>query len=71
MKFTITYQRAMAGNDVDVQVDAEDKETIASVRCSLDGFEIGCDDLSDAPVVSFQGLSRKREMHDQVKRTSL
>src|SRR5215467_3464945 len=53
MKFNITYQRALAGNDIDVQIDAEDKETIGSVRCSLDGFEIGCDDLSDTPVVSF------------------
>ena len=53
MKFTIAYQRALTGNDIDVQVEAEGEEMIFGVTCSLDGFEIGSDDLSEAPVVSF------------------
>ena len=53
MKFTIAFQRALTGNDVDVQIDAEGEEMISAVTSSLDGFEIGSDDLAETPVLSF------------------
>lgn len=53
MKFAISIQRALSGNDIDVQIDAEGDETISAVTCTLDGMEIGSDDLADTPVASF------------------
>jgi len=53
MKFNISYQRAVVGNDIEVQIDAEGDELIVSVDYVLDGFDLDGDDLSDAPVVSF------------------
>jgi hypothetical protein len=53
MKFTIAYQRALSGNDIDLQIESEGDEAIFAVTCSLDGFGIGSDDLADTPVVSF------------------
>lgn len=43
----------MKFDDINLKVDAEDNEEILTVTCTLDGFEIGCDDLTDNPVVSF------------------
>jgi hypothetical protein len=54
MKFDLTYQRALIGNNIDVQIDAETGEIILGVNCTLDGFEIASDDLSQTPVVSFR-----------------
>jgi hypothetical protein len=53
MKFTIAYQRAFSGNDIDLQIESEGEEVICAVTCSLDGVGIGSDDLADTPVVSF------------------
>jgi hypothetical protein len=53
MKFVIAYQRALMGNDIDVQVDAEAEEVISAVVCILDDFEVSSDDFSAAPLVSF------------------
>ena len=53
MKFAISRQRALSGNDIDVQIDAEGDETMIAVTCVLDGLEIGSDDLAETPVVSF------------------
>jgi hypothetical protein len=53
MKFDLAYQRALFGNDIDVHIDAESGEIISGVNCTLDGFEIASDDLSQTPVVSF------------------
>ena len=69
MKFTIACQRAFSGNDIDVQVEAEGEEAIVAVTCSLDGNEIGSDDSSQTPVISFHrsfsqaGEARSGEMH--------
>lgn len=59
MKFTIANQRAIMGNDIDVTVEADEAETITGVVCSLDGFEIGAEDFSATPVVSFHRLFNK------------
>jgi hypothetical protein len=62
VKFTITYQRALMGNDIDIQIDAEADEIISAVNYNLDGFELPADDLSQTPVVSFhRTLSRAGE----------
>ncbi len=53
MKFDLTYQRALLGNNIDVHIDAETGEIISGVNCTLDGFEIASDDLSQTPAVSF------------------
>jgi hypothetical protein len=53
MKFDLSYQRALIGNNIDVQIDAEPGEIISGVNCTLDGFEIASDDLSQTPVVSY------------------
>lgn len=53
MKFDLAYQRALIGNKIEVQIDAETGEIISGVNCTLDGFEIASDDLSQTPVVSF------------------
>jgi hypothetical protein len=54
MEFTITWQRALLGNDVDVRIKAEAEEIIVGVTCSLDNVLIGSDELSDAPSLFFQ-----------------
>ena len=56
MKFTISCQRAFIGNNIDVQVEAGDGELIFAVQCTLDDFEIGSDDLSASPSVSYHRL---------------
>jgi hypothetical protein len=40
MKFTLTYQRAVAGNDIDVQIQAEGPEIISNVQIVLDEFDL-------------------------------
>jgi hypothetical protein len=53
MKFTIQRNRAIAGNDITVGIEAEGNEVIAHVTTNLDGFDIG-DDEVDPPSVSFE-----------------
>jgi hypothetical protein len=52
MKFNLTYQRILVGNDIDVQMDAESGEIISGVKCTLDGFEMASNDLSQTPLTS-------------------
>lgn len=52
MKFSIQRNRAIAGNDIIVGVEAEG-EAISHVTTNLDGFDIGDDDV-DPPSVSFE-----------------
>jgi hypothetical protein len=62
VKFSITYQRAIMGNDIEIQIDAEAGEVISAVDYNLDGFGLPGDDLSETPVVSFhRTLSRVGE----------
>jgi len=69
MKFAIACQRAFIGNDIDLQIEAENDEIIYAVRCSLDGTEIGSDDLGETPVNFFHrsfpqaGEARPGETH--------
>ncbi len=69
MKFNVAYQRAVIGNDIEIQIDAENEEIISGVNCTLDGFGIASDDLSETPVVSFHrtlsrvGEARPGEVH--------
>jgi hypothetical protein len=46
MKFAIQHQRAVAGNDITVGVEAEGDQVISHVTTSLDGFDLGDDDLN-------------------------
>jgi hypothetical protein len=50
MKFSIQHSRAIAGNDVVVGVEAEEKEVIAHVTTNLDGFDIADDEVDPASV---------------------
>jgi hypothetical protein len=53
MKFSIQHNRAIAGNDITVGVEAVENEVIAHVTTNLDGFDIG-DDEVDPPSVSYE-----------------
>jgi hypothetical protein len=53
MKFSTQRQRAIAGNDLVIGIEAERDELIARVACVLDGAELGSDEL-DPPAVSYQ-----------------
>ncbi len=53
MKFTIQRNRAIAGNNITVGIEAEANEVISHVTTNLDGFDIG-DDEVDPPCVSFE-----------------
>jgi len=50
MKFSIQHNRAIAGNDITVGVEAEGTEVIAHVTTNLDGFDIGDDEVDPASV---------------------
>lgn len=52
MKFNIAVQRALMGNDLDIQIDADGDEQIVKVSYTLDGFVLADDDYTDNPVVS-------------------
>ena len=52
MKFNIAVQRALMGNDLDIQIDADGDEQIVRVTYTLDGFDLDGDDYTDNPVVS-------------------
>jgi len=47
MKFSTQRQRAITGNDLVIGIEAENDELIARVVCTLDGFELGTDELAD------------------------
>jgi len=53
MKFSTQRQRTIIGNDLVIGIEAEDDELIACVACTLDGFELGTDNL-DPPGVSYE-----------------
>jgi hypothetical protein len=53
MKISFKHQRALAGNDLTVGVEAEGKERISHVTITLDGFAI-VDDGVDPPGVSYE-----------------
>jgi hypothetical protein len=53
MKFDLNYHRALMGNDIDVEIEAEAGEAIYGVNCTLDGQSIGAEDFSETPVVSY------------------
>jgi hypothetical protein len=53
MKFSTTHQRAITGNDIVVGIEGERSELISRVTTSLDGFELGTDDL-DPPSTSYE-----------------
>jgi hypothetical protein len=53
MKFTLAYQRALMGNDIAVQIQAEGKEVIANVQIALDGFDLANEGV-DPPAVQYQ-----------------
>lgn len=52
MRFNIAVQRALIGNDLDIQIDADGDEQIVKVIYNLDGFDLANDDYTDNPVVS-------------------
>lgn len=53
MKFKLAYQRALMGNDIDVQIEAEGKEVMANVQIVLDGFDLVNEPL-DPPAIQYQ-----------------
>jgi len=53
MKFSTQRRRAITGNDLVIGIEAENDELIARVVCTLDGFELGTDEL-DPPGVSYE-----------------
>ncbi len=53
MKFTVNHARAIEGNDIRVSVQADDGESIASVRTELDAIKLANDELS-APSDSYE-----------------
>jgi len=53
MKFSIQHQRAIVGNDISVAIESEGDQVISHVTTTLDGFDIGDDEL-EAPSVSYE-----------------
>jgi hypothetical protein len=50
MKFSIQHNRAIVGNDITVGLEAEGSEVISHVTTTLDGFDIGDDEIDPASV---------------------
>jgi hypothetical protein len=50
VKFSIQHNRAVAGNDITVGLEAEGNEVISHVTANLDGFDIGDDEVAPASV---------------------
>jgi len=48
MKFTLNHSRALSGNDISVDLEAEGEEKIQRVETKLDGFSLGADVLEDS-----------------------
>lgn len=53
MKFSIEYARSLTGNDISVAVEGEADQVIRHVTTTLDGFDIGDDEL-EPPCVSYE-----------------
>lgn len=45
MKFRTGHQRSVTGNNIHVAIDADEDETMVSVKVALDGFPLADDDL--------------------------
>jgi hypothetical protein len=50
VKFSIQHNRAVAGNDITIGLEAEGNEVISHVTANLDGFDIGDDEVAPASV---------------------
>jgi hypothetical protein len=46
MKFSIQHQRSIVGNDITVGIEAEGDQIISRVTTTLDGFDLGDDELN-------------------------
>ena len=72
MKFTISAQRALQGNDIDIQIEADGDEVIAKVAYNLDGFSLDSNDFTQNPLVFFQrtfsqaGDAGPRKLHQLI-----
>ena len=55
MKFAIQHQRSVAGNDITVGIEAEGDQIISRVTTTLDGFDLGDDELNP-PCASYERL---------------
>jgi hypothetical protein len=53
MKFSIQHRRSIVGNDIDVSIEAGGDQVISHVTTTLDGFDIGDDEL-DPPCASYE-----------------
>lgn len=53
MKFSIQHQRSIVGNDISVAIESEGDQLISHVTTTLDGFDIGDDEL-ESPSVSYE-----------------
>lgn len=53
MKFSIQHQRAIVGNDISVAIEGEGDQLISHVTATLDGFDIGDDEL-ETPCASYE-----------------
>lgn len=53
MKFAIQHQRAIAGNDITVGIEADGDQVISHVTITLDGFDLADDEL-DPPSSSYE-----------------
>jgi hypothetical protein len=53
MKFTLNHSRALMGNDISVNVEADEGKSILRVEAKLDGFALA-DDLLESPSDSYQ-----------------
>ena len=59
MKFTIQRNRAIAGNDITVGIEAEGNEVISHVTTNLDGFDIGDDEVDPPAFLSSVSFCRR------------
>jgi hypothetical protein len=48
IKFSIQHQRAIAGNDITIGIEADGDQVISRVTTTLDGFDLGDDELDPA-----------------------
>jgi len=71
MKFAIMHQRSIVGNDINVGIEADGDQTISHVTTTLDGFDLGDDEL-DPPCASYErqflqaGDASPHRMHELV-----
>ena len=53
MKFSIQHQRSIVGNDISVAIESEGDQLVSHVTTTLDGFDIGDDEL-ERPGASYE-----------------